>query len=359
MVFAILLLVFQPSYEDAFTKLAREIGKVVAEHLTSVNASKTETGKDEITRKNNERLLEIANGAMGNRMEFEYQIRGVDRDSNGDFSVTLDPDLSSTKSELVKRRSLTIPVTKELGESIFPGDLLVFTGKLRMGADPRSKQAVPFAVIRPEGLKLLAVWIDEIEVGESKPDVKVERSAQSEVLTPKSFVSEIDRVFKQARSEIATGKTSADKQDIADKHSKIIVETIEKFDDQVFEFETKIKDVVRGEAQNEYRVIVSHSDPIKWFSNGGAPLQTVGTLNFSIVGEDRSEFLVGRNIIVRGKISVTIDQVMGTNFARVYLGSGSVANDTAKVPQKTLVLTLREIETEFVPEKSGSKPTKK
>lgn len=365
MVFAILLFVCPLCYEDAFSKLARDIAKVAAEHSASVGASKTQTGKDQITEKNNERLLEIATESTKERMEFEYKIQDVDRDSDGNFSLILEPGKSSPDSDLVKRRSLKIPITRELGESLFPGDVLAFSGKLRMGSESRTKQAVPFAVIRPEGLKLLAIWIDEIEVGESKPEKKDEKLSKSVAVSPKEFLSAIDRVFKDARSEIASGKTSADKQDFADKHAKIIVETIEEYDGQDFEFETKIDDVVRGNRQDELAVIVSHSEPIRWFkpsSGKAAPLKTVDKLRISIANEDRSEFAVGRSITLRAKLSVTTIEWYDspeTNFAWVIVDSNFVAGGLAKVPTRTVVLKLRDIETEFIPEKSSAKPKKR
>lgn len=361
MVITLLLLVFQVGSEDAFSKFVREISRVSAEHSSAIKASKTEKGKEEITRKNNERMQDLATKAMEQRLSFDYQIKSVDRDSNGGYSVTLEPSESTPKSELVKRRSLTVPVNKEVGESLFTDDLLAFTGKLKTGADDtRSKKALPFAVVRPDGLKLLAIWIDDIEVGESMPDKKQEKAAPSVGLTPKSFVTEIDRVFKDARSEIAMGKTSADKQDSADKHTKIIVDAIEKFDEQDFEFETTIKDVVRAERENEYRVIVSHSDPIKWFSVHNAPLSTVDNLSFPIVGEDRSEFAIGRGVIVRAKISVSRERdASQKNFGLIWINSDFVADGRANVKDQVLVLRLKDISTEFVPEKSSSKPSRK
>ena len=200
MFLAIVVLTLQLGAEDGFSKLVREISRVASEHSTAISTSKIVTGKDEIAGKINERIQLLATEAMEERMSFEYQIQSLDRNADGDYSVVLEPSEPIAKADFVKRRSLTFPIQNELGETLFTGDFLAFSGKLKTGASPRTKKAIPFALVRPEGLKQMAIWIDEIEIGEAKPKTKEEKEPVSNVVTPKMFITEIDRVFKEART---------------------------------------------------------------------------------------------------------------------------------------------------------------
>ena len=367
MVLAIVLLTCQLGSDGAFSKFVMEINGVALEHSTAFIASNSDASKEEITKKNNERLQELTAKEIVRRMSFEYRIQSMDRNANGDFSVILDPIMAVVKTDPVNTRSLTIPIKKEQGETLFTGDLLAFSGKLKTGADPRSKNALPFAVVRPAGLKQIAIWIDEIEIGESKPKVKEGKEFVSEVVTPKMFVTDIDRIFKQAKSEVERGKTTADEQDSADKQIAIILKAVQGYDGEIFEFETTIKDVLREGNKDDLKVIVSHSELLQWFVDHSAPLRTSSRdLSFFIVEEDRNEFTIGRKLIVRAKISAKRAEAKGAigsgrpsellatvEVYRRWIGSRTPASN-----EQYVVLRLQDITTEFLPDKKEPMRTK-
>ncbi len=364
MVLAIILLTCQLGSEGAFSQFVSEVNKVALEHSTAVNARDSDAGKEEITQKNNERLQELVAKEMVARISFEYRIQSLDRNAEGDYSVVLEPSDPIAKADFVKRRSLTIPIQNNLGETLFTGDLLAFSGMLKTGASPRSKKAIPFALVRPEGLKQIAIWIDEIEIGKTKPKFKEEKESISNVVTPKMFITEIDRVFKEARSEVARGKTTADRQDIADKHTARLLEVIQAYDGSVFEFEKTITDVKHGDLEGEFSVTSVHSEPYRSFrSANDVALQILDSQVLTIKEMDRKDFVVGRRLIFRGRVSVSEKSFghgsSGYRFAIVRLSSSLVAMEKAKIASTELFFSLEDMTTEFLLRKSNPKSLKK
>lgn len=144
----------------------------------------------------------------------------------------------------------------------------------------------------------LAVFLgDDKQLGEKTPDPK---------LALKTILMEADKRYKSAIKECRSKKTSADRDECAEKHVTDFADWIDSKNKLPVEFECRVINVVRDKNSGAYVAVLTNPKELAGFAPGNEskPVWTKADIRLPIEEEQKEGLEPGATILIRSELSV-------------------------------------------------------